>query len=134
MAVNKAELKPSLQRILDVREAVKARIAQERIKPESDSCLVLLLKKEQRQLKRLFVHMSLQKRIRVTSEYVFNMTDGTLDVLREFIDLELQGMLRCMNEKNRIYIDCEIERKTVIAEQQKRKQPATCEASVAFAT
>lgn len=126
MVVKKTALKPSLQRIVDARYELTTRIADERLRSNSDQTLIKHLRMEKRQLKDMLAHLSLANRVKVTKEYVYNMADSVLELLRLFLKDELDTMLRGgKNDKNRIYIDCQNELNVVLAEQDKRtKQPS----------
>jgi len=126
----KVALKPSLQRIEDAQAKTINRIVEARLQQSPDRVVIAQLREERDQLKDMLSHLQMKSRVRVTKEYVFNMTDGVLELLREFLQEELNTMLRGgKNEKSRIYVNCQNELNVVLAEQDKRTKKATAESA-----
>lgn len=131
MVFKKTALKPSLQRIVDARYELTTRIADERLRSNTDQMLIKQLRVEKRQLKDMLAHLSLANRVKVTKEYVYNMADSVLELLRQFLKDELDTMLRGgKNDKNRIYVDCLNELNVVLAEQDKRTKLPSAKSEV----
>ncbi len=123
MVTKKTMLKPSLQRIEDARDGIKYRIVEERSRPFPDQVLVTQLKKEKLQIKEMIGHLCMNSRVRVTKQYVFNMSDRVLELLCEFLQTELSTMLRGgKNDKSHDYVNCQNERNVVLAEQEMRAE------------
>jgi hypothetical protein len=118
-----AALKPSMQKLADAHAAMEQVIKAEESRPLPDQIRISQLKREKLQLKEMIGHLSMKKRIKVTSQYVFNMYDSVLELLREYLQEERITMLRGgKNEKSRQYIDCSNELKVVSEEQRRRKR------------
>ncbi len=129
MARKNPALKPSLRLFEDAYYRVILRIVSERSKTSRDKVLVAQLKKEKRQLKDIVSH--LDRRVSITAQYVFNMTDAVLELLRVFLKEELQTMLRGgRNDKNREYVERQNELNVVLAEQKRRDEQAATKLSV----
>jgi hypothetical protein len=72
-------------------------------------------------MKRLLGHLQAPTRISIKKGYVFNMTDAVLELLRLYLQDELQTMLSGgKNASNSLYVQTYNELNVVIAEQRNR--------------
>ena len=122
MVVKKIAPKPSLQRIEDARADIKRQIADERAFPAPNQELLSRLRKEKVQLKDLLGHLRLSPRFVIKEPYVFNMTNSVLELLRQYLQSELDTMLRGgKNHTNREFVRVQNELTVVVSEQSARK-------------
>jgi hypothetical protein len=129
MVRQNAARKPSLRPFEAAYSNVKLRIVSERSKTSCDKVLVAQLKEEKRQLKDIVSH--LDRRVSITAQYVFNMTDAVLELLRGFLKEELQTMLRGgRNDKNRAYVERQNELNVVLAEQKRRAEQVSVKSAI----
>jgi hypothetical protein len=121
MSKKAADLKPSLKRIDDARQQVIQQIAEERASTSPNAERIEDLRRDKDQMKRLLGHLQVPTRINIKKGYVFNMTDAVLELLRLYLQDELQTMLSGgKNASNSLYVGTQNELNVVIAEQQKR--------------
>ncbi|MEY2665053.1 MAG: hypothetical protein RLZZ480_158 [Candidatus Parcubacteria bacterium] len=115
------KFKPSLQRIEDARTAIKQQIAEERAFSAPRQEFLDKLRKEKLQMKDLLNHLQIPNRFVIKEEYVHNMMDSVLELLRRYLQDELNAMLRGgKNESNSRYIRVRNELGVVLAEQKRR--------------
>jgi hypothetical protein len=116
-----SDLKPSLQRLKDAREAMIRKIAEERTKLSPCDDALAYLRTAQAQLKDLLRVLTLPDRPNLTDASVHHLVDEVLGLLRLSLQDELNTMLNCgKNETSREYVRTRNEVRIVEQEQKKR--------------